>query len=662
VVGGVSVAEVARPAAQEHVDVLHDHVDREQQPPAVRELTDAVAGVLHRLAGGPASEEGDVAVRFLDGLAPGDDPQARLLVQVQGVIAEYERAKIAERYRRGKLHRARAGEVFFWKVPYGFRRVGPQPGRPAHIEIYQPEAEIVRAIFRAYVEDARSIRQVAHDLYDRGIPSPTGKPIWGTSTLQRLLRNEAYIGRVYYNRRETINGAPSHRGARRTKTRYRERPREEWILIPVPAIIDHDTFDRARNVRRENPKWNPRGAEPGHWLLRGLIECGPCQVGRNCHKMRGRNGTLHRYYYCRNHDILRAGGEPLRCPERNIRADDLDAYVFAQVRRALLEPAQLIAGEQAVITTTPPNADDLIGAQLAALERKLERTDVQRSRLLDAYQAALLDLDELTRRTAALTARRDHLAAERTDLTDRRTDLARENRLRRGIADFAERVLASLDELDFDGRQRPPTPRRREGPRDRLARRDPPQDPLPDDTPPQREPRPPKPGPGPSSDMGLRSVDDEDLGVVDEPVDHRDGSHLVAEDLAPGRERLVAGDDQRRALVARGDEAEHQVGGLGIERGISDLVDDEERDKRQPPQLGVEAPEPWASATSRAIRRRFRKRSEVAGEAGDTSPRERMSQACPPTVHARVPPRSRHTTLSARPVQRHSARRHGSPP
>ncbi|HEX5925947.1 MAG TPA: recombinase family protein, partial [Baekduia sp.] len=62
-----------------------------------------------------------VPVRFLDGPAPGDDPQAKLLVQVQGVIAEYERAKIAERYRRGKLHRARAGEVFFWKVPYGYR-------------------------------------------------------------------------------------------------------------------------------------------------------------------------------------------------------------------------------------------------------------------------------------------------------------------------------------------------------------------------------------------------------------------------------------------------------------------------------------------------------------------------------------------------------------
>jgi site-specific DNA recombinase len=506
-----------------------------------------------------------VPVHFLDGPAPGDDPQAKLLVQVQGVIAEYERAKIAERYRRGKLHRARAGEVFFWKVPYGYRRVAAEPGRPARMELFEPEAEIVRAIFIAHA-DGDSIRQICHDLHDRGIPSPTGKPIWGTSTLQRLLRNEAYIGRVYYNRRETINGAPASRGARRTKTRYRERPREQWIPIPVPAIIDQDTFERAQQVSRENPKWSPRGIEPGHWLLRGLIECGHCHVGCNCHKMRGRNGTFHRYYYCRNHDILRAGGEHLRCPERNIRADELDAYVFAQVRRALLEPAQLLAGEQAVITTSPPDDNQLIGAQLTALARKLDQAERERGRLLDAYQAALLDLDELTRRTAALTARRDQLAAEHAELTDRRADLARENRLRRGLAGFAERVLASLDELDFDGRQRllrmVVEKVRVSGWRVEIHLKIP----LADDPPSQREPRPPTPGPGPSSDIGLRSVDGAHGGVVDEPVDESGGDHRVAEDFAPGLEAAVGRDDDRAAFIAARDQREQQVRGLAFER------------------------------------------------------------------------------------------------
>ena len=179
--------------------------------------------------------------------------------------------------------------------------------------------------------------------------------------------------------------------------------------------------------------------------------------------------------------------------------------MFAQVRRALLEPSQLIAGERAVITSTPPNDDDLIGAQLIGLERKLEQTELERTRLLDAYQAALLDLDELTRRTATLTARRDQLAAEHADLTERRADLARENRLRRGIAGFAERVLDSLDELDFGGRQRllrlVVEKVRVTGWHVEIHLKIP----LTDDPPPKREPRPPKPGPGPSSDMGLRS-------------------------------------------------------------------------------------------------------------------------------------------------------------
>ena len=69
-----------------------------------------------------------VSVRFLEGPAHGEDPQTTLLVQMQGVIAEYERAKIAERYRRGKLYRARQGEIPFWKTSYGHRRVVPADG------------------------------------------------------------------------------------------------------------------------------------------------------------------------------------------------------------------------------------------------------------------------------------------------------------------------------------------------------------------------------------------------------------------------------------------------------------------------------------------------------------------------------------------------------
>jgi site-specific DNA recombinase len=509
-----------------------------------------------------------VTVRFLEGPALGADPQATLLVQMQGVIAEYERAKIAERYRRGKPYRARAGEVFLWEMSYGFRRVVPDDGGPARMEIFEPEARVVREIFRAYVEDERSMRQIAHDLHDRGVPSPTGKPGWGVSTIGRLLRNEAYVGTVYYNRREAMDGN-GPRGARTRKTRYRERPREQWIPIQVPAIVDQDTFERAQQVSRDNSKWNPRGAEPGAWLLRGLVECGPCGVGANCHKMRGRNGAFHRYYYCRNHDVLRAGGHDRRCPERKIRADELDAFVFEQVPAALLDPRQLIAGERAVITAAPPDEDELIAAQLKHLDGALETTDRERTRLLDAYQAGLLELDELTRRRATLTTRRNQLARERDTTSERRAELASQNRLRRGLAQFAQRVAASLDELDHDARQRllrlVVEKVRVQGGRVEIHLKIPLQGDSDDDG---GEPTTPTIPPQRSSDMRLRSLGGDHRGVVDEPVDHGDGGHLVAEDVAPGGERVVWCDDQRGAFVACGDEAEHEVGDPGVEGDV----------------------------------------------------------------------------------------------
>jgi transposase/DNA invertase Pin-like site-specific DNA recombinase len=390
-----------------------------------------------------------VAVRFTD--APGldqDDPQARLLTQVQGVIAEYERAKIGERYRRGKLFRSRAGEVISRKAPYGYRRIPRGPGGPAHLEIFEPEAAVVRRIFAARAAGT-TIRQICRQLNADAVPTPAGRrAVWGPSTINRLLRNEAYIGRVYYNRTEIV---ADRRPGRRS--RQVPRPRADWIAIPCPAIIAEDIFEAAAKVSYDNAKWSPRRAEPGAWLLRGLVKCGPCGVGTSCHKMRGRNGTWHRYYYCHNHDPVRAGGQDRRCPERNIRADTLDEFVFGQVRAALLDPAVLLAGEQAIAVHAPVPDDQLLAAELARLDRRLEAARSEHNRLIDLYQAGLIDMPALRRRAAAITARQRGTEQKRASLEAERADLARGNRLRQGVQHFAGRVRAVIDELDPAQRQ-----------------------------------------------------------------------------------------------------------------------------------------------------------------------------------------------------------------
>jgi len=123
-------------------------------------------------------------------------------------------------------------------------------------------------------------------------------------------------------------------------------------------------------------------------------------------------------------DVLRAGSDDRRCPERNIRANELDQYVFEQVRQALLDPQQLIAAERAVIAGAP-DENQLVATQLKRLDTAIDTMERERSRLLDAYQAGLLELEELTRRTATLTARRERLRDEKGALTKRSAELLR---------------------------------------------------------------------------------------------------------------------------------------------------------------------------------------------------------------------------------------------
>jgi len=393
-----------------------------------------------------------VRVLFSDAPAFDDaDPQLQLLTQVQGVIAEYERAKIAERNRRGRLWRSRAGEVVSWKAPYGYRRVARDASGPARLDVFEPEAAVVRRIFDDHLSGGHSIRQIVRRLNTDHITTPTGKTEWWHSTVCRILRNEAYVGAVYFNQTETV--ATTSRNGRRSTTQ-RPRPREEWIAIPCPPIIADTVFDAAQRVSRDNSKWSPRNLpdDVEAWLLRRLVRCGACGVTVGCHKMVTRSGKVHRYYWCPNHASVREGGEQ-RCPERNIRADALDTFVFEQVRAALLRPDVLLAAQTAVTAATPIPDDELLAVELARIGRKLDANRAERRRLADLYQSGLLELSDVQRRARDVDARHRSLTEQRDGLTVQRHELTTDNRLRQRVSTFAQRAATSIDKLTFTERQ-----------------------------------------------------------------------------------------------------------------------------------------------------------------------------------------------------------------
>src|SRR5713226_7087704 len=169
----------------------------------------------------------------------GATPEDQLLVQFQGMIAEYERAQIAERSRRGKRHKARQGGVNVLSgAPYGYRYVRKSDTSTAYYEVIEAEAQVVRLVFETYTRRHLSINAIARLLNEQRIPTRTEKTRWERSTVWAMLRNPAYQGKACYGKTEL---RPRQRITRPLRQRNRlpnrnsanhERPRQEWILPP----------------------------------------------------------------------------------------------------------------------------------------------------------------------------------------------------------------------------------------------------------------------------------------------------------------------------------------------------------------------------------------------------------------------------------------------
>jgi len=290
-------------------------------------------------------EQFAVKVIFIEGGAA-DDPLSKLTHQITGAVAEFERAKITERYRRGKLYRARRGEIVSPDVPYGYTRIPRRDGVPAHAEVNPTQAAVVQRIFDEVVQRGLTVRQTAKTLTLERIPTPGGSGQWSWSTVDRILREESYIGTYYYNRRHCVP-VPGKPGQKRQRYKCTLRPKEEWIPISVPPLIDLTTFNKAGERAREHQAFAPRNLKEQAYLLRKLVRCGRC--GSSCSATTSKQisgGALHtsHYYVC----IRKHSGylQQERCTHRQIRANVLDEWVWEEVTHRLQDPTLVLEAYQ----------------------------------------------------------------------------------------------------------------------------------------------------------------------------------------------------------------------------------------------------------------------------------------------------------------------------
>jgi site-specific DNA recombinase len=390
---------------------------------------------------------------FLEGGAA-DDPLSKLMHQITGAVAEFERAKITERYRRGKLYRARCGEIVSPDVPFGYVKIPRRDGVRAHAEIQEAEAVVVRRIFDAYVKQDLTVRQIAKRLTLDEVPTPRNSGQWSWSAVDRILHEETYIGTYYYNRKQCVPIEGAY-GQKRQRFKCTIRPKEEWIPISVPPIIDLATFHAAAGRARENEAFSPRNLQEGGYLLRKLVRCGKC--GSSCSASTSKQtygGEIHcsHYYSC-----LRTTSGFLRqerCSQRRIRADVLDELVWEEVITRLQDPALVLQAYQEHRGHHRDSGEALSAERNERLDTQIKFANREISRLLDAYQGGMIDLQELRKRRKLVDSKLEMLGREK-ELQEKAAAIQRkEADLKTSLEEFAALVSTNLKRISFENKQK----------------------------------------------------------------------------------------------------------------------------------------------------------------------------------------------------------------
>ncbi len=381
-----------------------------------------------------------------------DTPEGGLQKNIRATIAEYERLKFMQRCERGKKGRAQAGQI----VPGGLARYGyryvkePHKGR---YEIVEHEAEIVKLIYSLYTGDEKGrklgMRQIAAHLTRLKVPTRSdgskypkkrGFGVWAKSTIAHILTDETYAGTAYYNK--TRKGATGAREAR---------PREEWIAIPVPAIIDRATWEAAQEQIGRNTIESPRNTHE-EYLMQGRLRCAVCGSTLYCFTDRRKEpGTS--YYYCRGTKRINSPDGTVTC-HHALRADRLDAAVWGYVKKGLKKPKSLLLGFEAHRGEYKGQAQTLTN-RLAALSKEIAKLERSKARNLDYLLSdnPPLPREELAAKLSEINGMIEQLTADSDGLQRQIEKTDHDQRRLERVMQYCAQVRQGIDNFGYGDRR-----------------------------------------------------------------------------------------------------------------------------------------------------------------------------------------------------------------
>ena len=398
-----------------------------------------------------------VEVIFLDHDPQDRSPEGELLLQVQGMIAEYERAKILERTRRGRRFAARKGKVSaIAHAPYGYRYVPKQESDgEGRYDIVPDEAQTVKEIFTWVAIEGLSLGGVVRRLAERGVRTATGKSCWDRATIHGILMQPAYTGVAKYGKTRLVARKPGGR----VKRGDPQVPRQEKVAqatsaneqepIPVPAIVSQELFHAVGKQLEKNRRTHREQKKGAEFLLGGLLVCHLCGSAY-CGRRTPRKGsdTKYVYYRCLGTDKYRHGGQAI-CANKSINGERLEKSVWEDVCSLLQDPARLRREFERRMEQT---ADEQVDA--SHLSQSIAQLKQRIGRLIDAYENGWVDKADFEPR---ISRAKERLIREqqRHDVQHQHASSKEDLKLLIGqFEEFSERISTELGQADFETKRK----------------------------------------------------------------------------------------------------------------------------------------------------------------------------------------------------------------
>ena len=356
---------------------------------------------------------------------------------LMAAIGKIELDNFRERSTMGKRGTAKQGRVPTGGVPYGYRI-----GNDGRFEVIEEQAEVVRRIFHMYVDERMGSYSIAVRLTDEGVPTQSGKMLWLQSRVHHILGNATYTGTWVYGRYRHVSTEDG--------MKVYDQPKDTWIEIPVPQVVDDETWKRAQKLKKQRGTKAKRNTKVVY-LLQHLLKCGEC--GRNFHARASwtttsvRKGkaytydltTPRRYYMCNGMQSMR-----LRCREKPyIRAEQLEEPIWREVKRVLQSPDLIVAGIADLDSQEGVGMEE----EIAQAERDLRSIQMEEDRAIRLFVSGKITEAQLDLQRRFITERLESARAKLDDYLVQETSGAEKRRLMEEVLTWAREFGQGLDEV-----------------------------------------------------------------------------------------------------------------------------------------------------------------------------------------------------------------------